>query len=503
MADGSEIAASAGRRRARSALVAVGLIAVAGAGAGAYLGLRGAHSSGSGLGDTPSARAYAAAAYDEARKQVVLFGGSTADGTTLGDTWTWDGSTWSPQHPSVTPPARSAAAMSYDPSSRDVLLFGGRDSQKSSVLTDTWEWDGSNWHATARSTPSGPGGPAPSMATDPTTGQVILLTQQVEVKPLPVCLYEGPGGPASSPLPAPGCPSIQGPGTLHAYVWSGAEWTTLAAQPQQMLSQIAYGAAVLVADPGSAHLLLLQVGGQVVCPGAQAGAAIERECPLGGNTSDAAAPSSAPLTPCCFTGETRWDGAAWAQHQPAEVNGPATTPSEVAADTSHRAVVAYAGQSTWTRTAGAWTELHPSPSPGLVSGSTVVYDGAIGRVLLFGGMTSAVIPVVVTPVPVPPPQVNPAYSNELWSWDGTTWTQIVGETPTRSPSPSPSPSSKPSPSPPPSPSPVNVVPPASSRASPLPTFVPPTSAQPIPCTPIAVAGAKQVCPVAFQAAPSG
>jgi hypothetical protein len=52
-------------------------------------------------------------AYDAARGEVVLFGGW--DGTLLGDTWTWDGTTWTEEHPAISPPARILMGMAYDP----------------------------------------------------------------------------------------------------------------------------------------------------------------------------------------------------------------------------------------------------------------------------------------------------------------------------------------------------------------------------------------------------
>src|SRR5450755_5021451 len=51
---------------------------------------------------SPSARSDSAMAYDPVSKQVVLFGGW--DGKShLGETWTFDGSTWTQQKPSVAP----------------------------------------------------------------------------------------------------------------------------------------------------------------------------------------------------------------------------------------------------------------------------------------------------------------------------------------------------------------------------------------------------------------
>jgi hypothetical protein len=52
-------------------------------------------------------------AYDAATGTVVLFGGYTYNGHPLGDTWIWDGTTWTLQTPAVHPTARSGAPMAY------------------------------------------------------------------------------------------------------------------------------------------------------------------------------------------------------------------------------------------------------------------------------------------------------------------------------------------------------------------------------------------------------
>ena len=63
-------------------------------------------------------------AYDAATGTVVLFGGMAA-AAALGDTWTWDGTTWTKQAPAASPPARYAASMAYDAATGNVVLFGG------------------------------------------------------------------------------------------------------------------------------------------------------------------------------------------------------------------------------------------------------------------------------------------------------------------------------------------------------------------------------------------
>ena len=76
----------------------------------------------------------------------MLFGGytRTAGGVVaFGDTWTWDGSTWTKQAPASSPPARADAAMAYDAATGTVVLFGGSGANGS--FSDTWTWDGSTW----------------------------------------------------------------------------------------------------------------------------------------------------------------------------------------------------------------------------------------------------------------------------------------------------------------------------------------------------------------------
>jgi hypothetical protein len=70
---------------------------------------------------------------------IVLFGGFDDSGSPLGDTWEWNGSTWTQMNPAQSPMARGAAKMQTDRLGRPVL-FGGV--QLLNVLGDTWTWDG-------------------------------------------------------------------------------------------------------------------------------------------------------------------------------------------------------------------------------------------------------------------------------------------------------------------------------------------------------------------------
>ena len=120
----------------------------------------------------PASRVGHAMAYDPARRRVVLFGGN-GNGGNLGDTWEWDGASWT-LRASSGPSARYGHAMAYDSARGRVVLFGGFNWAASyAPLGDTWEWDGASW--TLR-TSSGPGSRyAHAMAYDSLRGRLVLF----------------------------------------------------------------------------------------------------------------------------------------------------------------------------------------------------------------------------------------------------------------------------------------------------------------------------------------
>lgn len=101
----------------------------------------------------PPARLQTALTYDTSRSRTVLFGGTLgSDGMkVLGDTWEWDGTTWT-QQADFGPDPRREHAIAFDDSRKRVVLFGGVAHRLNSAggitpayLGDTWEWDGSRW----------------------------------------------------------------------------------------------------------------------------------------------------------------------------------------------------------------------------------------------------------------------------------------------------------------------------------------------------------------------
>ncbi|MBX3376256.1 MAG: hypothetical protein KF678_04550 [Phycisphaeraceae bacterium] len=88
----------------------------------------------------PIARSVHAMAYDAARDRIVLFGGNA--GGALGDTWEWDGESWTEVFPATSPPARFNHAMAYDSVRNVVVLTGGFGAVR---YDDTWEFNGTTW----------------------------------------------------------------------------------------------------------------------------------------------------------------------------------------------------------------------------------------------------------------------------------------------------------------------------------------------------------------------
>jgi hypothetical protein len=98
------------------------------------------------LTNPPPSRAYTSMAFDSFHVRLVMFGGMVGTTTVLGDTWTWDGSStsWTQVSCSVgCPAARDVAGMAYDSDQHVVIMFGGQTSVtgNGSPIADTWQFD--------------------------------------------------------------------------------------------------------------------------------------------------------------------------------------------------------------------------------------------------------------------------------------------------------------------------------------------------------------------------
>ena len=218
--------------------------------------------------NNPGMLAEHAMVYDDARGQIVLFGGmGGAPPTYSNQTWIWDGTNWTQMHPKVSPPAREGHAMAYDAVARKVVLFGGYGDF--AETNDTWTWDGSNWtQAVSAVSPVARAGH--SMAFDGTRGETVLF-----------------GGFLSQPTPT---------WFSDTWVWNGSAW-------RQMVTPTppaARAGHVLAYDPALAAVLMIGGAGGKDVTGSSWNYDFRRETWM-------------------------WNGTAWVQQFPAIQPGPAYT----------------------------------------------------------------------------------------------------------------------------------------------------------------------------------
>jgi hypothetical protein len=130
--------------------------------------------------------ASAAAAYFETAPVGDTAAGDVVGLDAAGATWTSTDpeSGWVNASPATSPSPRSGFALAYDGSTGQVVLFGGdllgSTAAAGEVLGDTWTWDGSTWTEQA----SGAATPAPSSTPSP-SGSVEPVPSGVDVPPMP------------------------------------------------------------------------------------------------------------------------------------------------------------------------------------------------------------------------------------------------------------------------------------------------------------------------------
>ncbi len=110
---------------------------------------------------------------DPGARDVVLFGGVD----NYANTWLWSGASWTLASPATSPPGRLDASAAYDPETRQVMLFGGKRAPVSggSTLRDTWGWDGTTWQELDDGGTTA-GGEGSSMAWDDALDEMVLIT---------------------------------------------------------------------------------------------------------------------------------------------------------------------------------------------------------------------------------------------------------------------------------------------------------------------------------------
>ena len=69
----------------------------------------------------------------------------------------------------------------------------------------------------------------------------------------------------------------------------------------------------------------------------------------------------------------------------------------------------------WSFDGAGWTLLKPSTTPGMRYGAEIAIDPKTGHAILFGGIR----------VDTDANNQAQVYANDMWDWDGTTWTKIT------------------------------------------------------------------------------
>jgi len=124
---------------------------------------------------TPPARDGAAMVYDPVHHQTLLFGGEDSSGTPHNDTWVYNGTNWAQLSPATSPTPRLWHSMAFNGNDGTIVLFGGcaNNTCTPGYLGDTWIWNGTTW-----SNPAPVGNPTPrqsaAMAYGSATGLILF-----------------------------------------------------------------------------------------------------------------------------------------------------------------------------------------------------------------------------------------------------------------------------------------------------------------------------------------
>lgn len=343
----------------------------------------------------PSPRQRSAMVYDSQRAVCVLFGGGEIIGSTIypvGETWEWDGQSWTQRVSDQSPTPRFGHAMNYDATRGVTVLFGGYVS--GGLIDDTWEWDGASW------TPAATGGPAAveghAMAFDSARGVSVLV-----------------GGNTTG--------GAFGMATDQHWEWDGTTWT------ERILSRPSarFGHTV-VYDETRQRIVL--TGG---VPGG-GGSPLDETWEWDGSSWAQASPTTTPGWRYDHTmaydvqrgvsvlfgnanvpvDTWEWNGTEWSYVAPPS---PLRTRAlhGMAFDAARGVSVLFGGNTdegrdgeTWEWNGLAWA-LVTTDGPPAMTYTQMVYDTGRDVTVLFGGWASS------------------GWSNDLWEWAGTTWTPIA------------------------------------------------------------------------------
>ncbi|HEX5062778.1 MAG TPA: DUF4215 domain-containing protein, partial [Kofleriaceae bacterium] len=291
-------------------------------------------------GQTPPGRVNPMLVYDPARQRVVMFGGWTP-GPNMGDTWEWDGVTWTRMHPKSSPPPRLAPAFAYDVKRRRIVMFGGYQLNYGAPLNDTWVYDGVDWTEILPANKPSPRG-ASAMAWDAKNGVIVLF-----------------GGATSGQCNTCGNSfNTTGDPVNDTWTWNGSNWTQLTPPTTGgYIAPAARSTHTMAYDP--VNKLILMRGGQCF-----------------GNGVSCTTPDAATYS---------WDGTGWKNTGASNLGG-GLYDGWMAFDTNLGKMVLWRGNSgtTYEWSGSGWTSISLT-TPSTRGNMTLTYDVARKQIVLFGG----------------------------------------------------------------------------------------------------------------------
>jgi len=351
----------------------------------------------------PSCATDAQMVYEAYDNKIVLVGGVCSDSAIDGDTWEYDGNDWAKVSNAADPDRRAAEALAYDPIRQATVMFGG------------------------------------TLAFGNPTGQTVVYQNHVwatppdaNVSPAPRSLFVFASNPDDKSIYLFGGQNDNG---LPPEFWKyqNGDWTRLSMDKAPTICPTPNGAY----DTDRKKLV-------VVCSDSTT-------FEFDGTTWADVTPSKTKPTlrgfssmvydqtlkkTVLFGGFTEvnyidetwtWDGTTWAR---VKKNSP--TPRALAAmwfDPTLKKTVIFGGigrrtsdgrierfNDMWSFDGNGWTEMkNVANPPSARYGSQVAIDPRSGQVLLFGGLVLQVSGATQ----------NQVYSNDLWSWNGSSWSQLT------------------------------------------------------------------------------
>jgi hypothetical protein len=286
--------------------------------------------------------------------------------------------------------------MAADPRDCSVLLFGGSKVDGHTVLGDTWRWVAGVW-TELHPSPAPPPRVFGALAFDPATSQMVLWG----------------GGAANTGDPYHG----------DTWTWDGAVWTQ-----RKPATSPSPGSGTMAYDSGAARLLLVTQHETWAWDGAtwlRLGTAPMGVDPLGAflvsNPTDGATYLFTTVTPDPALPSRlqvfRWASGTWADATPAAASPPCI--EGAAAEPGQAIVVMGCEGSQWrysvsTAAPPVWQLVTHHTTTGQRRGINMVQAPDGRTVLLFGGISN---------------DTTGLLHNDLWAWDGASWSRLTADSP--------------------------------------------------------------------------